>query len=299
MVEDYHHIAGKESPFTPAEVDFLAAVVHKYPYFQAARAQYLKGLKQQDSWAYNDELRCTAAFTTDRSVLFEYIIGEEFQQLKAKQVYHETTVTQSEVTQQQKEQATATSANEPVIQPQFDQTVADEPTSDPADESIAHAPFAFDRNEQHSFAQWLQLTKIKPLSALDDRSQAATDPIEITGTIVVPEEDEDAAIKSAPALSAQSPLDEKLDRIERFLQERPKIAPPVDGTHRENLAKASLTPTDALMTETLARVYVAQNQYAKAIQAYKILGLRNPEKSSLFADRIREVELLRKSNQTN
>jgi len=56
----------------------LKAVIDKYPYFQAARALYLKGLKNQDSFKYNKELKNTAAYTTDRTILFEYITSNDF-----------------------------------------------------------------------------------------------------------------------------------------------------------------------------------------------------------------------------
>jgi hypothetical protein len=49
------------------------------------------------------------------------------------------------------------------------------------------------------------------------------------------------------------------------------------------------------MTETLARVYLAQKKYKKAMQAYKILILKNPEKSSFFADQIRAIKKLQKN----
>jgi len=44
-----------------------------------------------------------------------------------------------------------------------------------------------------------------------------------------------------------------------------------------------------LMTETLAKVYLQQNNYHKALQAYKILSLKYPEKSGFFADQIRSI----------
>ena len=47
------------------------------------------------------------------------------------------------------------------------------------------------------------------------------------------------------------------------------------------------------MTETLARVYLEQGKYKKAIQAYRILSLKYPEKSGFFADQIKAVEQLR------
>ena len=46
------------------------------------------------------------------------------------------------------------------------------------------------------------------------------------------------------------------------------------------------------MTETLAKVYLAQKKYENAIQAYKILSLKYPEKSSLFADQIQRIKIL-------
>ncbi len=50
------------------------------------------------------------------------------------------------------------------------------------------------------------------------------------------------------------------------------------------------------MTETLARVYMEQKKYAKAIQAYEILILKYPEKSVFFADRISEIKDLQQNN---
>ena len=50
------------------------------------------------------------------------------------------------------------------------------------------------------------------------------------------------------------------------------------------------------MTVTLARVYLELQNYKKAIQAYKILILKNPEKSGFFADQIRAIEKLQDPN---
>ena len=55
--------------------------------------------------------------------------------------------------------------------------------------------------------------------------------------------------------------------------------------------------TTHLMTETLARVYLEQKKYSKAIQAYEILILKYPEKSIFFADRIKDIKILQQNNQ--
>ncbi len=51
------------------------------------------------------------------------------------------------------------------------------------------------------------------------------------------------------------------------------------------------------MTETLAKVYLEQKKYKKALQAFKILSLKYPEKSGFFADQIRAVKKLQKENE--
>jgi hypothetical protein len=66
-------------------VNHLAALeetLREFPYFQAARSIYLKGLKSESSSLYNKELQKTAAHTTDRSVLFDFITSESFSQNK-------------------------------------------------------------------------------------------------------------------------------------------------------------------------------------------------------------------------
>src|SRR5690606_32392058 len=56
----------------------LKNIIDTYPYLQSARALYLKTLHQQRSFLYNNELKKTAAYTTDRDVLFDYIVSEDF-----------------------------------------------------------------------------------------------------------------------------------------------------------------------------------------------------------------------------
>ncbi|MEM6515976.1 MAG: hypothetical protein AAF688_07315, partial [Bacteroidota bacterium] len=58
----------------------LESMIEDYPYFQSARALNLKGLKQKESFKYNQALKHTAAYTTDRSILFDFITSEIFNQ---------------------------------------------------------------------------------------------------------------------------------------------------------------------------------------------------------------------------
>jgi len=63
---------------TAENTEALKDAISEYPYLQSARALYLKALNQQRSFLYNSELKKTAAYTTDRDVLFDYIVSEDF-----------------------------------------------------------------------------------------------------------------------------------------------------------------------------------------------------------------------------
>ena len=59
------------------------------------------------------------------------------------------------------------------------------------------------------------------------------------------------------------------------------------------MAAKSLIDEGEIVTETLAKIYADQGNYVKAIQAYRTLCLKIPEKSVLFAARIKELEKLK------
>ena len=61
------------------QVSDLRSIIKKFPYFQSARALYLRSLKNQDSFRYNNELKITAAYTTDRAVLFDFITSSQIE----------------------------------------------------------------------------------------------------------------------------------------------------------------------------------------------------------------------------
>ncbi len=86
----------------------------------------------------------------------------------------------------------------------------------------------------------------------------------------------------------QDPIFELIDR---FIKEKPKIVPKrnYSAPPPESVIK-SVEEKQMLMTETLANLYIKQKKYDKAIQAFKILSLKYPKKSSYFANRIQELK---------
>ncbi|MCF4100132.1 hypothetical protein L1I30_00495 [Gillisia sp. M10.2A] len=278
------------NPIGYKETQQLENILQKHPYFQAARAMFLKGLHNESSSRYNSELKKTAAYTQDRSVLFDFITSADFNQdkvalqiKKQEELLRNITVFEPEEVFGRRSIAIddaikmKKTESDQVMDPDlFERPISNKPEEkeeiqaerrleEPEFKEIG-TPLEFDASEAHSFSQWLKLTKAKPIER-------------------TPEED----------LNPNPEKVRKFELIDDFISKSPKIKPgKSSGT--VNIAKDRTTPPEALMTETLARVYLEQNNYKKAIQAYKILILKNPEKSGFFADQIRAIKKLQENN---
>lgn len=314
-LENYTYLLANPQKITSADLIDLDIIIQKYSYFQSARALQLKGLKNQDSFRYNDALKLAAAHTTDRDILFEYITSEKFIQNEISQtiLQQDNSVLEIDVVSENvSEQINIEKENQwkaerekadAILNPNLFQrkinslTIPVNEIEDSTSEDIetsektlqADKPLEFTKKDTHSFAEWLKLTKAKPIERTDALHNPA---VEISTS-------------NASQNQVEDEKDRKFDLIDKFIQERPKITPSqsmgrVSQNNEKNLGfdtdKGLETPysgsTESLMTETLARVYLQQKNHKKAIQAYKILILKNPEKSGFFADQIRAIEKL-------
>jgi hypothetical protein len=80
--------------------------------------------------------------------------------------------------------------------------------------------------------------------------------------------------------------------IDKFIEQNPKIIPsPIKGAI-EDMSSESIKEHESFFTDTLAKIYIKQGNYAKAIFAYEKLSLKYPEKSTYFAGQISEIKKL-------
>jgi hypothetical protein len=110
----------------------------------------------------------------------------------------------------------------------------------------------FSQNEMHSFNEWLTITKASKINRLTSK-------------------------------------DDKL--IKNFISLKPSVKIKKDKKFFKSvdIAKSSLKENTDLITETLARVYLEQEHFNKAINAYEKLKLKFPQKSTLFAEQIKLI----------
>lgn len=266
---DYTYLLNKPDAINDRYAETLDHVLEAFPYFQSARVLKLKHLYNQDSFSYNYSLKIAATYTTDRSILFDFITSDSFVSVQ-KGLYEKKleelmnmNVVGSEHLIVEAKQPVVDALEQSILTSIKEATATEEQK---AEEKLAIGkPLEFSRNEKHSFQEWLQLSRLKPIIRE-----------EITPTI-------------------NADKKKKLDLIDKFIENNPKITP---------IAKDATVPvietfaddTSYLMTETLARVYLEQKKYSKAIQAYEILILKYPEKSSFFADRISDIKILQQNN---
>ena len=296
--EQYTYLLEHPDKITAEETASLRDIIDAFPFFQSAQALCLKGLKNQESFAYNKALKKTASHTSDRAVLFDYITSERFLQndVSAQIKEQETALRNLVITDiedvstilDKEEQAKASKILDPDL---FIEKVDSEMTRARAEETLqVGKPLPFTKSEAHSFSEWLQLSTFTPI----DRSQDETTQLEAVKTkevITTLKSEENEEIQ--PAIKEEDSRERKRKIIDSFIETNPKISAIKPAqSEKKKIIKELPYSSESLMTETLARVYVEQKNFKKAKQAYRILSLKYPEKSGFFADQIRAVEQL-------
>jgi hypothetical protein len=298
-VSDFIHILQNSNTIlSPKQTRELEDIIEEYPYFQAARALHLKGLKNLDSYQYNNALKVTAAHTTDRDVLFDYITSQEFVQNniadaiagRGSKLEEQNAVSEAVEPNPNAESMLAVSDEpalpqnlkdaEQILNPELFESKSSEekpelhiqkeqPSESETDLKLGK-PIPFTKKEKHSFTEWLQLTSTT---------------------------DEPEAEESEDNVMEELERKKKFELLDRFIENNPKIVPKETPNLKLDIKDSTKFDKNELMTETLAKVYLEQKKYKKAIQAFKILSLKYPEKSGFFADQIQAVKKLQKEKE--
>ncbi len=102
--------------------------------------------------------------------------------------------------------------------------------------------------------------------------------------------DEDEILKNA----------DENDLISKFITVNPRIEPVetyVDD--QKDISEHSIKEDDNLLSETLAKVYMAQGYFDKALKSYEKLCLKYPEKNTYFAGQIEMIKELINKQKNN
>lgn len=139
--------------------------------------------------------------------------------------------------------------------------------SAPIKSSVAEkAEIQFNSDEPHTFTEWLKYTTTNPDTANREKESLPRENNEQLSTA---------------------------DLINKFLREEPKMSKPKTEFYNPvNMAKQSVAEDITFVSETLAKIFMLQGNYIKALQAYENLRLKYPEKRLYFASQIKNIRKL-------
>ena len=266
--QDFSQLLQEFSPQSEDQRKSFEQLTYRYPYFHTAYAHYLKTLKAQEQYNYNLILRKTAILSPSRAYLHQWLERDEKKETETKK------------------EAETVEVPSPVEKTPLP------PTAESIPEEKKELPLAEETPK----------TEVKPISSTENKKPTKAKPkkTEKKKSIVEKQHafDEWVALANRNKVPEQNPAvewEEKLSLIDAFLEKNPKMPAVSPDQPKVDLSKGMTFDKEELMTETLAKVYVKQKKYNKALLAYKILSLKYPEKNSFFADQIKEIKKLKQN----
>lgn len=230
----------------------LRETVARNPYYQAARILFLKNLFLLHDSSFGEELRKAAIYVGNRRVLFNMVEGANYE-------LHADKATRDEVAD--KTFSAGTDRTESLID-KFLRNDAPA-TSEDEEETPRRKPTVADaHNDYMAF-----------LMQMDDAE---------------PEEKKPTA-KTTNTNRSETLIDSFIDNTSEgiVLQETPQFTPEVSQDNNQEESNE-----EDYFTETLAKIYIKQGRYEKAMEIIRKLNLNYPKKNRYFADQMRFLQKL-------
>ena len=282
-------------------------LIDLFPWFQSAHLLLLKGLHNTEDVKFDSQLRNSAIYVADREILYYMLVKpekpavkrvEETRIIKSKEI--ENSDNQQVVIETGKSSddiISSLESNSPdskIMETDRNRSFTDVAqeiviASESETDESASLIFMFDNGDAHIeetvvfmdpaffVADHEKLLELDE-SEIDNSEKAGRqESSESTGTGEKPSE------KLKPS-----------ELIDKFILANPRIEPSREKTNKpiEEIPVKFVEEKTEFITETLAKIYINQGYYSKAIDIYEKLSLKYPEKSSYFATQIEKIREL-------
>lgn len=288
----------------------------QYPYALAPKLIKAKLLKTSSPVAFKAYLKTAAIYSYDRKMLYRFLISEEVREKVSELVKnnaHETVINQKNLKEANEIETPEQNTN-PITR------LEHEPKGQVEAGFNTEAPIIEGSDTPGQIDDKIE-TEIDQLTdaVLDELIMSAVPTYNIE-SIYQDDELEELEVSSEPIKEEEATLhaseksfldwldnfdkmegrEEKhgklsqSDIINSFIEKQPRIRS-VKG-EQPSIIEINATDRSQIVTETLARIYLKQENYKKAIQVYEQLILNIPEKKGYFASQIHFLENLLKKD---
>ena len=314
---DFLNMIENSSSVNRQMIGEIYELIDIFPYFQSAHLLLLKGLYRNSDVKFENQLRNSAIHINDRDVLYWLLkedspsLTKETEESGITEVENMAKKTLSEASESDN------TLNEPKKVTDTQQTVIEAANSEYLINDIERNPDKIKLNGESEPSE--------RISGHGILIAAEPETAESSGVIFLPDEEnnslDDKVFFMDPGFSVADNselleldledetlnIEEELpgeieykeskkqiqsELIDKFIISNPRIEPQRDKTDNpnEDISHPFVEQKDGFVTETLAKIYVCQGYYSKAIEIYEKLSLKFPEKSSYFASQIEKVK---------
>lgn len=283
LVKDYSHVDSQNKD--------LESLVSQYPYSQPVRMLNVKSSSSFDKKAYQQRIALAAFYTTDRNVLRSLIekgkVPSDFSTKVVK------TIKQTKKVVKQTEKTTAkTQSKKPATSVKAVAKPITKPIKSVDAKHLREEVMVNLEILQQTKATFLKLADLEDSKTISNKKPPLKKP-SATEKVVKKKVNKPVAASASKKATTPpiSPKTKKSELIDKFIADEPSITP--GKAVRENqsdLSKASSELKEDLVSENLAVIFAKQGKTGKAIEIYKKLIWKFPQKKATFAARIEELK---------
>jgi hypothetical protein len=291
-------------PFNRQMVGEVYELIDIFPYFQCAHLLLLKGLQNNGDIKFEKQLRTSAMHIADREVLYYLLNRKPAIVSEQKEVIKEEAAETENFSDHQQTVIESAKNSEQLIS-EIEKESGEQQRNQPDDSMNIHShSILISSGAETVESDEVMLVMDEETSSDDDRVFYMDPGFSVPDLSDLLELDTDPG-KNLTGVEngySQEPTADDTGRtkkllqselIDKFILANPRIVPVKDSSKvsPEDISKPYYEREGGFVTETLARIYINQGYYSKAIDIYQELSLKFPEKSSYFASQIELVKV--------
>ena len=301
---DFLNMIEDTVPVSRQMIGEVYELIDIFPYFQSAHLLLLKGLYSNADVKFENQLRNSAIHVGDREVLYWLLKTKSTSDTDNIDIKQDSDLKKeivSDTHQTVIESAKNSEYSIDEIEKDFDETkfiekqdahgqnpdhsimIATEP------DNIESEGVIFLPDEDISLSDD-KVFFMDPGFAFPERSDLLELDLDEDNTSLLAEEE--ISLEDQDQLEKNSKKLLESELIDKFIIANPRIEPQKDKSYvpDDDISKPYVEEAGGLVTETLAKIYINQGYYSRAMDIYEKLSLKFPEKSSYFASQIEKVK---------